>query len=77
VIKALSYKVEGCGFEIGLGELYFSISLILPAALCPGIYLSSNINEHQKQKNNVSWEYSSGWLVGLTTSPPFVNQMSR
>jgi hypothetical protein len=34
----------------------FSIYLILPAALGPEIYSASNINEHQKKKNNVSEE---------------------
>jgi hypothetical protein len=33
---------------------FFSIYLILPAALGPGVYPASNRNEHQKQKNNVS-----------------------
>jgi hypothetical protein len=31
-----------------------SIYQILPAALGPGVYTASNINEYQKQKNNVS-----------------------
>jgi hypothetical protein len=35
---------------------FFSIRLILPAALGPGVYLASNRNEYQKQKNNVSGE---------------------
>jgi hypothetical protein len=34
----------------------FSIYLILLAALGPGIYLASNRNDYQKQKNNVSRE---------------------
>jgi hypothetical protein len=34
----------------------FSIYLILPAALGPGIYSASNINEYQKQKEIVSRE---------------------
>jgi hypothetical protein len=33
-------------------EVNFSIYLILPAALCPGDYSASNINEYQKHKNN-------------------------
>jgi hypothetical protein len=32
----------------------FSICLILPTALGPGVYSASNRNEYQKQKNNVS-----------------------
>jgi hypothetical protein len=47
VVKALPYKTGGRGFD-------FSIYLILPAALGPGIYSACNRNEYQKQKNNVS-----------------------
>jgi hypothetical protein len=35
---------------------FFSIYLIFPAALGPGFYSVSNINEYQKQKNIVSEE---------------------
>jgi hypothetical protein len=42
---------------IDMGRMiFFSIYLILPAALGPGVYSVSNINEYQKQKNNVSGE---------------------
>jgi hypothetical protein len=34
----------------------FSIYVILPAALGPGVYSAYNRNEYQKQKNNVSGE---------------------
>jgi hypothetical protein len=34
----------------------FSIYLILPAALGPGVYSASNRNEYRKQKKNVSRE---------------------
>jgi hypothetical protein len=37
----------------------FSIDLIIPAALGPGVYSASNINEYQKQKNNVSGHKSA------------------
>jgi hypothetical protein len=37
--------------KVERGELMFSI---LPAALGPGVYSASNINDYQKQKNNVS-----------------------
>jgi hypothetical protein len=37
----------------------FSIYLILPAALDPGIFSASNKNEYQKQKNIVSRELSA------------------
>jgi hypothetical protein len=35
---------------------FFSIYLILPAALGPGVLSASNRNEYKKQKNNVSGE---------------------
>jgi hypothetical protein len=36
---------------------FFSIYLILPATLDPGVYSASNIKEYQKQKKNNSGEY--------------------
>jgi hypothetical protein len=51
VVEAPYYKPEGCGVETRYGEfILFSIYLILPAALGPGVYLVSNRNEYQKQK---------------------------
>jgi hypothetical protein len=44
-------KWPECGTDI-----YFSIYLILQAALCSGLHSASNRNEYQKQKNNVSGE---------------------
>jgi hypothetical protein len=38
---------------------FFSIYLILPAALGPGIYSASNRNEYQKKKNYVTGEQSA------------------
>jgi hypothetical protein len=35
---------------------FFSIYLILPAALGPGVYSASNRNEYQKQRKHVSVE---------------------
>jgi hypothetical protein len=35
---------------------FFSIYLIFPAALGPGVYSASKSNEYQKQKNNISGE---------------------
>jgi hypothetical protein len=35
---------------------FFSIYLILPATLGPGVYSASDRNEYQKQKNNVCEE---------------------
>jgi hypothetical protein len=37
---------------------FLLIYLILLAALGPGVYSTSNRNEYQKYKNNVSGEYS-------------------
>jgi hypothetical protein len=37
-------------------NVFFSNYLILPAALGPGVYSTSNRNEYQKQKNDVSGE---------------------
>jgi hypothetical protein len=53
---ALCYKLKGRGFETLLDDFFFSIYPILLAALAPGVYLASNRNEYQKQKNNVSGE---------------------
>jgi hypothetical protein len=56
VVKVLCYKVEDYGFEIRRGELIFSVYLIRPASLGPGVYSVSNRNEDQKKKNNISGE---------------------
>jgi hypothetical protein len=55
VAEALCYKPDSRGFETRCGE-FFSIYLILPAALGPAVYSASNRNECQKQKNNASGE---------------------
>jgi hypothetical protein len=34
-------------------DFFFSIYLILPAAVSPGVYSASNRNEYQKQKSTV------------------------
>jgi hypothetical protein len=51
VVKAICFKPGGRGFEE-----FFSIYLILPAALGPGLYSASNRNKYQKRKNNVAGE---------------------
>jgi hypothetical protein len=57
VIKALYFKPGGHGFQTRWGELFFfSIYLILPAALGPRVYSGSNRIEYQKQKKYVSVE---------------------
>jgi hypothetical protein len=52
VVEALCYESEGLGFETQWDELIFSIYLILPAVLDPGVYSASNRNHYQNQKNN-------------------------
>jgi hypothetical protein len=70
VVKALCYQMEGLGFKTQGDEWLLSIYLILPAALGPGVYSTSNRNEYQKQK-------SSGPRVKLTTLPPSVSRLSK
>jgi hypothetical protein len=55
---------------------FYSIYLILPAALGPGVHSASNRNENQKHKKSF-WEVERGWCVGLTTLPPSVSRLSR
>jgi hypothetical protein len=45
MVKALCYKPEG-EFETRRGELIFSVYLILPAALGPGVHSASYRNEY-------------------------------
>jgi hypothetical protein len=56
VVKALCYKPEGRRFETLWSEQFLLMYLILPVALCPGIYLASIRNEYHKQKNDVPRE---------------------
>jgi hypothetical protein len=52
----------------------FSIYLILPAALGPGVYSASNRNEYQKQKNMFLGSRARP-VRGLTTLPPSMSQL--
>jgi hypothetical protein len=54
VVKPLSNKPEGCGFDTLWGEFFFF--QIPPSALGPWVHSASNRNEYQKQKNIVSAE---------------------
>jgi hypothetical protein len=37
-----------------MSDFFFSIYIILPAALDPGVYSASGRDEYHKQENNVS-----------------------
>jgi hypothetical protein len=50
VVKALSYKPEGLGFETRWGEVFLPSYLIFLAALGPGVYSASTRNDYQKEK---------------------------
>jgi hypothetical protein len=50
VIQALCHTPEDRGFQIRLDNWAYSIYLILPAALVPGVYSAYNRNEFQKHK---------------------------
>jgi hypothetical protein len=52
VVKALCYKPKGC---LRPDQVNF-FNLPNLAALGPGVYSASNINEYQKHTNNVSGE---------------------
>jgi hypothetical protein len=70
VVKALCCKPEGHGLETRRGHGMFSIYLILPAALGPGVYSASNRNEDPKQRNKYFWGVKCGGCVGLTAWDP-------
>jgi hypothetical protein len=59
VDKALCYKPEVAGLRPDEVNELFSIYLILPASLGPGVHSAANRNEYQKQTNNVSGEQSA------------------
>jgi hypothetical protein len=57
VVKALCYKPEGRGFETRRDEsIFFSIYLILPAALGPGV--------HSTRSRKIIFLWSKVWPVG-------------
>jgi hypothetical protein len=49
VVEALYYKPEGRRFDSRGHSFFFSIYLILKAALGPEVYSASNKNKYQKQ----------------------------
>jgi hypothetical protein len=55
VVKALGLRPEGRGFEARWAELFFffSIYIILPVALGPGVYSDSDRSEYRKHKKKI------------------------
>jgi hypothetical protein len=76
VVEALCCKPEGNGFETRWGNLFFSIDLIIPAAVGPGVHSASNKNEYQKRRKRF-WGAERGRCERLKTLPPSVSQLSR
>jgi hypothetical protein len=72
VVEALGYKLGGRGFDTLRGERIFSIYLIPPAALGPGVYSASNRNEYQKKINNVSGSTARSVLKADNLCEPIV-----
>jgi hypothetical protein len=64
------------GVEIRWGELYFSIYLILSAALGPGVQPLTEMSTGNIKKKSF-WGVKCGWCVGLTTLPPSTSRLSR
>jgi hypothetical protein len=56
---------------------FFSIYLILSAALGPGVHSACNRNEYQKQKNHVCGGVQRDRCVRLSVLPLSVSRMSR
>jgi hypothetical protein len=54
--KALVTSRKVAGSRPDEMNAFFSIYLILPVVLGPGLYSASNINEYQKQKSDVFGE---------------------
>jgi hypothetical protein len=54
VVTALCYNPEGRGFDSRCGDFSY-IYLILPAALCPGVYPASNRNESTRNKQIIMY----------------------
>jgi hypothetical protein len=73
VVKALYYKSEGLGFEIRCGEWFFSIYLIIPAALWLRGF-TQPVTEMNTR--NLPGEYSAVG-VRLTNLLPSVSRLSR
>jgi hypothetical protein len=59
-----------------VNEFFFSIYLILPAALAPGVHSASNRNENQKEKY-CFLGVERGRCGELTNLPPSVSRLSR
>jgi hypothetical protein len=76
VVKSLCLQARRSRVQDPMRWMHFSVYLILPVEIGPGLYSAHNRNEYQKQKNNVSGEVMLGRYVRLTTSPPSVSPLS-
>jgi hypothetical protein len=72
VVETLCYKLEGHGFETLWGELIFSVYLILPAALHPGIHSASKKWVPEAEKYCFCGIERSQ-CIGLIALPPSVS----
>jgi hypothetical protein len=54
VVWGTMLQTEGRGFESQCAYRISLIYLVLPAALGPGVFSASNLNDYQEQKNNFS-----------------------
>jgi hypothetical protein len=70
-------KREYFGLTKTRGHWIFSVYLRLPAALGPGVYSASNINEYKKNRGKRIWGVERGRRVRLKISPPSMNRLSR
>jgi hypothetical protein len=73
LVEVLCYEPEDCGVRFPIKSLDFSIYLILPAALWPGVDSASKRKEYQESSLGVK----GGRRVRLITSPPAVSLLSR
>jgi hypothetical protein len=67
VVKDYATSQKDAGLRADEVNEFFSIYLILPTTLHPGVHPASNRYEYQKQKNNVSEGVKCRRCVGLAT----------
>jgi hypothetical protein len=73
LVEALFYKLESRRFNSRRSHLMFSMYLIIPAALGPGVYSTSNRNKYHES----SWGVKRDWRIRLTILPSSDSRLSR